>query len=145
MVSIHFLVGTALFSIAAAQKVSNTGRCGASYGLTCVGSSFGKCCSSNGWWYVHILYTFLMHANLVPVDLLVITVVKDVKLASGHAGPTRQYLRQNPPPSLYQRMNAAARNTKVRRAKEVRLAIAALSTGKILSSNMHPECSLTSP
>jgi hypothetical protein len=34
---------------ATSQGVSSTARCGAQYSLTCKGSSFGNCCSKNGW------------------------------------------------------------------------------------------------
>lgn len=82
----------------------------------------------------YVLHIFTMQANLILAVLLAITVVKDVKLASGHADPTRQHHLANLPPSLCQRMNAVVRNIKVRRAKGVHLEIAALSTGMIISS-----------
>jgi hypothetical protein len=87
----------------------------------------------------YILCMFPSQANLQSADLLVITVVRDVKLALEHAGPTHQHHPATPPPSLCQRMNAAVRNTKVRLAKGVLSEIAAPSTGMILSSDMDPE------
>jgi hypothetical protein len=37
---------------AAATKVSVDGACGGTTGETCLGSTFGNCCSPAGWWYV---------------------------------------------------------------------------------------------
>jgi len=34
--------------------ISNDGSCGGTSGFTCLGSTFGNCCSVNGWWYVYI-------------------------------------------------------------------------------------------
>ena len=37
--------------------VSPDATCGGTKGYTCLGSSFGNCCSTNGWWYASILQT----------------------------------------------------------------------------------------
>lgn len=37
-----------------AQTTSTTGRCGTQFGLTCLGSSFGSCCSAYDYWYVDL-------------------------------------------------------------------------------------------
>lgn len=37
---------------ASSNKVSSDGSCGADDGKTCLGSTFGDCCSSYGFWYV---------------------------------------------------------------------------------------------
>jgi hypothetical protein len=53
-----------LSAIGARAAVSATGRCGASFkGLTCAGSTFGSCCSSNSWWYASPNTTVLPDAN----------------------------------------------------------------------------------
>ncbi|KAF1848707.1 carbohydrate-binding module family 18 protein [Cucurbitaria berberidis CBS 394.84] len=39
------VVALTIFSSSDAQKISKTGRCGAKFGLTCHGSSYGNCCS----------------------------------------------------------------------------------------------------
>lgn len=37
-------------SAAVPSGISVNGDCGRSSGRTCLGSSFGNCCSANGWW-----------------------------------------------------------------------------------------------
>ena len=36
------------------RGVTPDATCGGPHGYACLGSSFGNCCSSNGWWYAEV-------------------------------------------------------------------------------------------
>lgn len=79
--------------------VSPDATCGGAKGYTCLGSSFGNCCSPNGWWYASrsCFSSCFSTADDGSVVLPVHTAARAVKVPLDPVVPTRPQPRLQRP------------------------------------------------